>query len=348
MRTRYVVSGFSRTIALRAAFVVFSLLIAAVIVESVFVVTMNVPSVPGLTPRPVRRLFQQVYRHFTRSIIQFEPSCSRYDRELTYTLRPGSCTFANVEFTTEVRANRLGLRDDDASLEAPDVIVLGDSYVMGWGVQQDETVARVLARQIGLKVLNAAVSSYGTAREMRLLDRLDTSQMKTLIVQYSDNDIEENLAFRDHQGALPIMPEAEYNRTVQEYLRQQGYYPGKYLFGLFGKVLSLPAAEAKPVTSREEAELFLNTLAHGAKTPLDAVQIIVFELNEQIRPPRLFIANVAVASRGEGHPEFIRRLRPLDVAPLLEESDFYHLDDHLRPHGHEVIANALAKIMSPK
>jgi hypothetical protein len=336
---------------MRGVFILLSLLVATIIVESMLFASMNVPSVPGAMPRPVRRLFQQVYRHFRRSIVQFEPACSRYDPELTYTLRPGRCTFSNVEFTTEVRTNRLGLRDDDAALEGPQVIVLGDSYVMGWGVQQDETVARVVARKTGLKVLNAGISSYGTAREMRLLDRLDTSKLKTLVVQYSENDVEENLSFREHQGALPIMSEAEYNRTVQDYLRTQGYYPGKYVIGLFSKAFRLDVMESSrahpgPVSSREEAEFFLNVLAHGSRARLDGVQIIVFEVNEQIRPPRSFIANVAVAGRGEGNPEFIRRLRPLDVAPLLEEGDFYHLDDHLRAHGHEVIGTAIANIIA--
>ena len=88
------------------------------------------------------------------------------------------------------------------------------------------------------------------------------------------------------------------------------------------------------MSSLEEATLFLDVLAHGARTPLDGVKIIVFEASEQIRPPRSFLANVAVVSRRDDHPAFIRRLRSLDVAPLLEESDFYHLDDHFRASGH--------------
>jgi hypothetical protein len=75
------------------------------------------------------------------------------------------------------------------------------------------------------------------------------------------------------------------------------------------------------------------------------VQLIVFEASEQIRPPRSFLANVAVISRGDDQPAFIRRLRALDVAPLLEEDDFYRLDDHLRASGHEKIGKALAGLV---
>ena len=333
------------------AFLLFNLIFAVVVVEIVLATMMAAPSAAGAMPRSVRVLFQQVYRHFKRSIVQFEPSCAQYDRELTYILKPGRCSFDNVEFRTELRVNRAGLRDEDSALEAPDVIVLGDSYAMGWGVQQDETLSRVLARTSGLKVLNAGISSFGTVRELKLLDRLDTSRLKVLVVQYNETDLVENLAFREHGGAMPILSAEEYQATVDWYLARRGYWPGKYVSGLFGKLTGLatpdPNTPRMPpsMSSLEEATLFLNVLARGTKKPLDDVKLIVFEASEQIRPPRSFLTNVAVVSRGDDQPAHLRRLRPLDVAPLLEEQDFYALDDHLRASGHEKIGRALAEIV---
>jgi hypothetical protein len=333
------------------AFLLFNLIVAVVVVEIVLAVVMAAPSMAGPMPRGVRLLFQQVYRHFKRSLIQFEPACAQYDAELTYILKPGGCTFANVEFSTELRVNRAGLRDDDAALEAPDVIVLGDSYAMGWGVQQDETLPRVLARASGRKVLNAGISSYGTVREMKLLDRLDTSNLKVLVVQYHDSDIVENLAFRDQGGRIPVLGAEEYKATVDWYLARQDYWPGKYMSGLFLKLTRLetpdPNAPRMPaaLSSLEEAKLFLNVLAHGTRKPLDDIKVVVFEASEQIRPPRSFLANVAVASRGDDYPAYIRGLRAVDVAPLLEESDFYNLDDHFRASGHAKVGQALAEAL---
>lgn len=333
------------------AFLLFNLIVAVVVVEIVLAVVMAAPSTAGPMPRGVRLLFQQVYRHFKRSLIQFEPACAQYDAELTYILKPGGCTFANVEFSTELRVNRAGLRDDDAALEAPDVIVLGDSYAMGWGVQQDETLPRVLARASGRKVLNAGISSYGTVREMKLLDRLDTSNLKVLVVQYHDSDIVENLAFRDQGGRIPVLGAEEYKATVDWYLARQDYWPGKYMSGLFLKLTRLetpdPNAPRMPaaLSSLEEAKLFLNVLAHGTRKPLDDIKVVVFEASEQIRPPRSFLANVAVASRGDDYPAYIRGLRAVDVAPLLEESDFYNLDDHFRASGHAKVGQALAEAL---
>ena len=74
------------------------------------------------------------------------------------------------------------MRDDEESLKAPEVIVLGDSVAMGWGIEQNETMAQQIEAMAGLKVLNAGISSYGTVREMKLLNRLDLSRVKYLVI----------------------------------------------------------------------------------------------------------------------------------------------------------------------
>jgi hypothetical protein len=330
------------------AVIVYNLVIALVIVEACFVVMLQVPRLTALTPTPFRRLIQQVYRHFNRSLIQFDPRCARYDPGVSYTLRPGSCTFENIEFRNGYRINHAGLRDDEGALNSPDVIVVGDSHAMGWGVEQDEAIPQLLAGKTGLKVLNAAVSSYGTAREMLLLDRLDTSRLGVLIVQYSDNDLVENRTFQQTGGRLPIISDAQYANIVRHYASQPSYYPGKYLYRLFMKITRLESPEPdqmrmEPVSATEEAELFVNVLINGTHARLDAVQIVVFEINEQIRPARPFIAALESVKLRARNPEFIRRLKTIDVAPLLNPDDFYVLDDHMNRHGHEVVASALTE-----
>ncbi len=327
--------------------IVYNLFATFLIVESCFLLMLHAPGITARTPRPFRRLIQQVYRHFNRSLIQFDPRCARYDPGAAYTLRPGSCTFANLEFRNDYRINHAGLRDDEAALDAPEVIVVGDSHVMGWGVEQEEAVPQVLARKTGRKILNAGVSSYGTVREMLMLNRLDTSRLRTLIVQYSDNDLLENRAFERAGGRLQIMSESQYQKIVRYYASQRSYYPGKYLYRLLMKVLRLEAPEPDqaridPASPTEEAELFVNAMTHATHVRLDDVRIIVFEINEQVGKARPFVAALELVKGRERYPPFIRRLKTVDVAPLLSADDFYVLDDHMNRRGHEVVASALA------
>jgi hypothetical protein len=329
-------------------FVVYNLVAAVLLFEVIIVAMLHSPRLAGASPEPLRRSIQQVYRHFNRSLIQFDPQCARYDAGLAYTLKPGTCTFENIEFRNTYRINSVGLRDEETALDAPEVIVIGDSHSMGWGVEQQEALPQVLARELGRKVLNAAVSSYGTVRETMMLDRLNTSRLRVLVVQYSDNDLPENRTFRLDANHLPIMSEQQYQTIVGHYTSQRSYYPGKYVYRLLMKILRLEAPEPdqvrmEPVAPEQEAQLFLNALRFGSKAALDDVQVVVFEINEQIRTARPFIAALDRMRKRNDLPRFIHRLIALDVAPNLSTDDFYRLDDHMNARGHEKVAAALAE-----
>jgi hypothetical protein len=330
--------------------IAFNAIVSAAIVEGVLLLMLHVPGVTRASPRAFRRLIQQTYRHFNRALIQFDPDCAQYDTQVTYTLKPGNCTFENIEFRNQFHINHLGLRDDEASLAGPEIIVLGDSHAMGWGVEQDQTLVRVLARRSGMKVLNAAISSYGTVREKMLLDRLDVSHLRYLVLQYSDNDVVENRAFKEHGDRLPITGDAEYLNITRYYASQRSYYPGKYIYRLFMKVLRLETPEpdqtAMPPTGpAEEVDLFINALAHAGRVPLDDVQLIVFEINEALQQRRPFLTALQQAQRSRAVPSFVQRLLVLDAASLLTPNDFYALDDHMNAHGHQVIGEALAEVV---
>jgi len=343
--------SYARRLLKPLAFIVFNLVVGFALVEAILVFFLHSPRALSSAGRPMQRLIQQVYRHFNRMLIQFDPRCARYDPGVTYTLRPGVCTFGNIEYRNEYRINSAGVRDDEADLNAPEAIVIGDSHAMGWAVDQDQSLVRVMASKTGLKTLNGAVSSYGTARERMLLDRFDLSKLRVLVVQYCDNDLPENRAFRAN-GRLPIMPESEYESIVRYYADQQHYYPGKYVFRLFMKVLRLEPAEPDmmrmdPITPDDEAELFLHVLTHAGTKPIDNVKLIVFEINQDFTHPRAFISALDRVARKADYPAFVRGLTTIDSTTLLSANDFYMIDDHMRASGHAIMGAALAAAAPP-
>ena len=328
------------------AFIACSIVAAALLVEIVIVSLLHAPWVVGVSPEAMRRGIQQVYRNFNRSLIQFDPRCARYDAGLGYTLKPGTCTFGNIDFENVYRISEPGVRDDPASLDAPEVIVVGNSHAMGWGVDQEQALPQVLARKLGRKVLNAAVPSYGTVREMLMLKRLNTSNLRVLVVQYSDTDLPENQTFRLNANQLPTMNEQQYQTIVRHDGSQRSYYPGKYVYRLLMKILHLEEPEPdqlrlEPMPAAQEAQLFLFTVEHASGVRLDDVQVVAFEINER-RTARPFIAAVDQERRRRGRAPFINRLKAVDVAPQLTRDDFYRLDGHMNGRGHEKVAAALA------
>jgi hypothetical protein len=164
-------------------------LISIALLELVLVGLRHIPVMAAIGP--LRTSARELYL-LDRNYLQIDPAAIRWDAELGYTLRPGEFRFSNTEFSTSYRVNSLGPRDDEASLHQPEVVVLGDSFAMGWGVEQNETFAQVLERLTGLRVLNAGVSSYGTVRELRMLARVDTSATSWVVIQFCNNDFFEN------------------------------------------------------------------------------------------------------------------------------------------------------------
>jgi len=196
----------------------------------------------GLAYTPVLQPLARYLYSLDWTTVHLLPECGEYDPELTYRLRPGTCRFSELEFDTEYQVNSLGVRDDEASLDGPRIVVLGDSFAMGWGVAQREAFPSVLEALSGGKVLNAAVSSYATAREFGMLGRIDLSHARYLIVQYAGNDAEENRLYGANGNHIPLRDRGWYEDQVRAHTRNRSYRPGKYAYEIYRAWLGTPIA----------------------------------------------------------------------------------------------------------
>lgn len=295
--------------------------------------------------------------HNSRSFIQYEEDCARYDDELGYTLRPGRCQFTNVEFSVPVEVNSEGLRDDETSLREPTVIVLGDSHAMGWGVPGDEIFPAILEEETGVKVLNAAISSYATARELLLLERIDRRALRLVILQYCDNDFKENEHFVRTGSPLLHLNRTTYERIVDDVQHGQGYYFGRYVLRmlrvqvlrriqrLFLGEQAIPnptGPTPKAQYAREEASHFLTILDRLGES-IAATPIILLEIDAYGVHDNEFLSAVehrqALGLANRFH------IIPLDLSDHLTDRHFFRLDDHLNPDGHREVAKRLLPLV---
>jgi hypothetical protein len=160
-------------------------------------------------------------------------------------------------FNAHYRTNAAGMRETDDALVAPEVIFLGDSFPMGWGLEQDETFPQNVARMTDLKTLNTGITSYETAREILLFETLDRSNLKAGVVQYGDNDFAENQFFVG-QGKLCPSDQKQFDRLSRKAARNTRYFPFKYVYSIFR--LLTQATTAPPPTPDQEAEALLPLL----------------------------------------------------------------------------------------
>lgn len=325
-----------------------SVLAALLVSEAFFTLLLRRPALLRSLPANLRAHVRNYYLNHDRDLVQADPEGARYDRDLTYTLRPGRFRFVNREFDVELQVNRQGLRDTGEALSGPDVIVLGDSFAMGWGVAQEQAFPQRLASLTGLKVLNAGVPSYGTAREVRLLERLDASRLRFLLLQYDENDYGENESLERHGGRLPIRTREQYEATVRRQQRERAYFPFKHTFGILGGLLrrESSALDLPLPGERHEARAFLSALGASPVVQRPDLAVLVFELNPAGRPDPGFPNALREAVRDPALPVALQRLHVLDFTPLLRDEHYFDLDDHLNPAGHELVARELAQAMA--
>ena len=95
----------------------------------------------------------------------------KYDSLLGWEHEPGQeGIFETQQFRTIVRINEKGLRDRPHSYERQNdmerILVLGDSFAWGYGVEESERFSQLLEKSLGVEVINAGVSGYSTDQEL--------------------------------------------------------------------------------------------------------------------------------------------------------------------------------------
>ncbi|MGI0014581.1 MAG: SGNH/GDSL hydrolase family protein [Nitrososphaera sp.] len=122
----------------------------------------------------------------------------KYDALLGWTHQPGQAgIFETPQFRTFVRINQKGLRDREHSYERPNdtrrILVIGDSFAWGYGVEESERFSQRLETSLGVEVINAGVSGYSTDQEL-LWFRGEGVKYDTdlVILVFAGNDIGDN------------------------------------------------------------------------------------------------------------------------------------------------------------
>ena len=122
------------------------------------------------------------------------PSYVRHDPWLGWSNRPNaSQQHVTDDFDVTVRVNEHGFRGAPwPGLRGGQarVLVLGDSQIFGWGVEDHECATALLGESHPeWDVINAGVIGYGTCQEFVLLKRLlPVTQPRVVVVVFSPND----------------------------------------------------------------------------------------------------------------------------------------------------------------
>jgi lysophospholipase L1-like esterase len=232
-------------------------------------------------------------------------------------------------------------------LNNPEIVVVGDSQAMGWAVGREQTFPALIGKETGKKILNTGVSSYGTAREMIMLDRVARGRLKYLIIQYSANDYDENRYFAGNSNQMNISSAEKYEEVRLFHKDNTRYYPGKHILTLIKIIRSPDISISVPLASPYEPyeiDAFLQVLQHSYPD-LRHCKIIVFEANPYAANDRPFLENLQKQIKNPSYPDHIRNMIVLDLGKELNAGKYLTLDDHMNADGHRLIAERITAVI---
>jgi len=273
-----------------------------------------------------------------RPIWQGQSHCILFDEVLFYKPRPGKCEFNGIEYSTLLTFDSRGFRQTSPPMRQNDerpnrgrIIVLGDSQAMGWGVQDEETFASVLAAEHGFEVFNLAVSSYGTARELlRLQKEFELQKGDIVVIQYHHNDLRENLTFLE-SGGLPRRSPSDLGLLAHT---SPGY-----------DVLQVSKSIAFFIVNRLKQPLFTDSSRKSSRKPHAETFLTVIDHFPELAQAKVVVCEVPSYGQTTSFTGDLARLADGTInvlKPVWETSDFYRLDEHMNATGHRKLAHFIA------
>jgi hypothetical protein len=278
----------------------------------------------------------QKYLYFNaglRNIWQTKSDCVEFDQDLFYRPKDGVCKFQNAEFKTNITFKD-GVRDNknksiDLSLKSP-IAILGDSYTMGWGVDDNETYSSILERLAKRKVYNLGVSSYATLREIKKLINSEIYRtIDTIIIQYDNNDYLENL-----ENKKKKYTEEDFKKLFPEKLHT---YKDKLFifFRYFKKSFRILYHEIKKIFERDKYIKKIDLNKHY----IQVEKIILENLDYKNKKIIILFFNNPELTYYNFPTNNILDFIVLDMKSDL--SNFFIIDDHWTVKGHKFVAKKI-------
>lgn len=280
--------------------------------------------------------------------------------------------FNSREFISRIRTNSLGFRDDEESIHHSEVLLLGDSFAFGWGVQKEEACESLLETLLSRKVLNMGISGYSTVQEYLLLRRhadVVGATGKTAVFLFCENDFMDNAA--PIVGMLPsvrkIGREVRFSLPTREAYdawvapRERGFLKA---FGEVSRVgglidysyqLMSHSTRVKAWNERHETR----SAAEGALSPYETFEYLVREIRAFAGRKEMKIAfaripdftSLAISTREE---EWLSKFRAIlwslsipliELDEALSPEDHFARDPHWNARGHSKVARLIEKFL---
>lgn len=312
---------------------------------------------------------------------------SSYDTEQPLFLADNETCFSNYpnlearfiqpEFDVVFRTNSLGYRMDEIRNEKH-VLILGDSFLFGVTVENNETIPAYLDKEIDGQSINTGVAAFNTAQYLQTLnktvDRFNFSLAVAFIFLGSDLSTEDRQFYEERHCHLVV----EDGRLAKNVTGDPVYNTRKFLTHNFRVFSFVERNIVRRVSGEIPEELILlmknstqeiEELYNTEKEIVQSIDVLArqkdkdvlfvliptkFQVHEELLDAFAGLYGMDVLQMSKSKPnevlaEFFEsnNMAYLDLLPLLdgftmENSPYYIQDGHFNPKGNEIVAGLVA------
>lgn len=285
----------------------------------------------------IKSIQNKIYQRGFRNIWQSQKECVNYDKYLLYKPKPGTCSFFNPEFKTILtfdeftRKNNLETKKPDYE---NDFIVLGDSIAMGWGVNDNETFAYFLEKNLEKNFYNLAVSSYGTVRSIKRMKLNKYYQnSKNILLQYHSNDIYENKELNLNK----TYSKEEFNKIFKYGIKKNDKI--KFILRNYKSSLRLFFSDILSAIFKEKNLEIIDFKVHQ--------KFLEKVLNENIDLNKKRVIVIFPKMPWQKIINFPTNNKKIEYILInLDKSYFFTIDDHLNKRGHHQVAKIVSSYLT--
>jgi len=306
----------------------------------------------------------------------FSPWVRRHDTGFGYApsfhtrmRRPG-------EYDVAFDTNSNGFRDDEIGPKhGVRIVLLGDSFASGYGVERSQTFADLLEAKLGVDVVNTAVGGYEIIHQVRFFESRAAALQADLVLYalYLGNDLSRNNEWetaadgtlRSPKHSFPVRTahaiklqtlyrQVRYAARMQEEKARGEWEPWPDY--LLSAERELGAEAARDYRDAEDLLRRLSEAVAASGAKLFVVMIPYRQMVERSAYERLrlrtpdFEARYDLSLPAQRTGDILSRLGIdyMDLSPAFRahfESGggplFFSVDGHLNPNGNELVADAL-------
>jgi len=273
------------------------------------------------------------------------------------------------DYNSVLRFNQDGFRDMKTLAEAreADWYALGDSYTMGWGVEEEERFSNRLEQEFKAhnhpaRVFNIALPDniIGYGRLLRYAESRGAKVRRVVVGICMENDLRN---YRDGKGAWDMMglPPSSNKEAIREWLKKHSALYIAASYGLqrltFTRKLLNRLGIARSIDELTGHNEWDETVLGTSRDELvklvagrDALILII--------PSRNLWHGAYIPTEQRVHETFIRMLREsglsvMDVRPMIEASGdplscYFKTDPHWNARGHAIAGRELFKAIQDR